>query len=727
MIEHTIYFGSVTSSATDSTSESSVANTSPLFSLLRANDRLLYAVSDTAKVNRMLYHPDLQAFMSNRVRFLWGIQPLEGADEAESYLELYPIASNRSQKPLLKGDLITDARQEFDQYGRPAISMQMNANGAKTWRKMTKSMLNERVAIVMDGRVYSAPVVESEIANGSSQITGNFSLDEAKDLANILKSGSLPAPTRIIEDVVIGPTLAKHAQRQGIISILIALAIVVLFMMMYYARSGLIADLALGFNIFFILGVLTQLNAALTLSGIAGIVLTIGMSIDANVLIFERIREELSAGEKLKTAIQRGYARAYSSIVDANVTTFLTAAILYLLGQGPIKGFAITLMIGIVCSFFTAVFLTRLLMEWIFSKKDSGATAFQSRISSYFSTSINLSIIANRRKAYFGSAILILLGVVAFFAKGGLNLGVDFLGGRAYVVTFDEPPLPAKIEVGLAPYFDHKGVEVKTYGASNVLKITTSYLISEEKEQADQQVKSKLIEGLGTLVGQQDGRANNPPFYISSSVKVGATIAKDIQKAAAGSGVLALLVIFLYIFVRFRGWQFGVGALIALFHDVLVVLSIFMIANVFGFAFEVDQVFVAAMLTLIGYSINDTVIIFDRVRENLHLRPKSPLDQTFNLALNSTFNRTLITSLTTLFVVLVLLFFGGEVLRSFSFALVVGVLTGTYSSLFIASASVVDLLERKKDRIRLQIAQDARICLSSQSAGEEKGSDRLPN
>ena len=676
-----------------------VSNTSPLFSLLQANDRLIYSVSDTLKVSRMLQHSDIRKLIPESVAFLWAAKSISSTSGSTELLELYAISSNRKRKAPLSGDVVTDARQDFDQYGRPAISMQMSATGAKKWRKVTQENLNERIAIVLDDKVYSAPVVESEIKNGNTQITGDFTVEEAKDLANILKSGALPAPTQIVEDIVIGPTLGKQAQEQGMISMLSALLIVVIFMVIYYARSGFVADLALAFNVFFILGILTQLNSSLTLPGIAGIVLTMGMSIDANVLIFERIREELRRGTTLRGAIQQGYQRAYSSIVDANVTTFLTAAILYLLGQGPIKGFAITLMVGIICSFFTAVFLTRLIITWILERKKEQSISFSSFFSRNLFSSLRFSIITQRRKAYLVSGCLILLGLVAFLLKGGMNLGIDFLGGRAYVVSFPKSLTPSlsDLKVGLSPYLGDKGVEIKTYGEEHILRITTNYLTNDDTQTADQQVKTQLTEGLQALTGLQYAKeVSETQFAISGRTKIGATIASDIKRSATKSIILALIVIFLYIFIRFRRWQFGIGALVALFHDVLIVLSAFSIAYLLGFSFEVDQVFIAAMLTLIGYSINDTVVIFDRVRENLRLHPKGSIYETFNLALNETLSRTLITSATTLFVVLVLLLFGGAVLRGFSFTLLVGILTGTYSSLFIAVPVVADLIRAKK-------------------------------
>ena len=687
--------------------EDPLGNLSPLFALIQSRDRLLYLVKDTSKISQMLKDPLIAPLIPNSARFLWGAQPIQATD-GEELMELYVLTTKGKKGAVLQGDVITDARQDFDNYGRPAVSMRMNTNGSKRWRKVTRENLNKQIAIVLDDRVYSAPVVETEIADGSSQISGNFSIEEAKDLANILKSGSLPAPTRIIEDVVIGPTLGRQAQRQGIISIICALVLVIIFMAIYYGRGGLIADLALAFNVFFILGILTQLNAALTLPGIAGIVLTMGMSIDANVLIFERIREELRRGSPLTQAISSGYARAYSSIVDANVTTFLTAAILYLLGQGAIKGFAVTLMVGIICSFFTAVFLTRLVIVYLVRVRKKNDLRFQTSLSSELFKNIRLSIISNRRIAYIISLAVVLLGLGAFFVKGGLNLGVDFLGGRAYIVSFSRTPqTPSALKVGLTPYMDNKGVEVKSYGNDKVFKITTNYLIGDESTEADSLVQAQVIDGLTAITGmnpvsftQGSLRAGDEleanTFFISGSTKVGANIASDIKSASAKAIVLALVVIFFYIFIRFRRWQFGLAALVALFHDVLIVLAVFSIAHLLGVSFEVDQIFVAAMLTLIGYSINDTVVVFDRVRENVRLHPKSDSKETFNLALNETLSRTVITSATTLFVVVVLLLFGGAVLRGFSFTLLVGVITGTYSSLFIASPLVIDLGKRKK-------------------------------
>lgn len=686
------------STAVDSTFNSQV---SPLFSLLKAQYGLVYDLKDTAQVNRMLKNAKVQQVIPATIKFMWLVKPIKNQDElsTDEFLELYAIKSSRGGKAPLSGEVIVDARQDLDQRTQPAISMNMNATGAKKWKKLTGENTNRRIAIVLDNYVYSAPNVQGEIPNGSSQITGNFTLEEAKDLANILKAGSLPAPTTIVEDVVIGPTLGKVAQDQGMLSIFAGLAIVILFMIAYYSGGGMVANLALFFNVFFILGILAQLSAALTLPGIAGIVLTIGMSIDANVLIFERIKEELKNGAGLRQAISSGYGKAYSSIVDANVTTFLVGIILYTLGQGPVKGFAITLMVGIACSFFSAVFITRVIVEWMSKKGDNSKISFTTGLSKNALAGMNFDFISKRKFAYLFSSTFIAIGIIAMIVKG-LTYGVDFTGGRSYVVAFDQPVESSALKVALGSSFDNQGVEVKTYGSNNVLKVTTSYMINDESDQADAQVKEALVSGVSEFTNlsyvQDDTKAAEGNFTIVSSSKVGATIAEDIKSASTESVVFALIVIFLYILVRFRKWQFGLGAIIALFHDTLFVLSAFAIANLLGFSFEVDQVFIAAMLTIIGYSINDTVVVFDRIRENLAIRTNSEMKDVFNESLNSTMNRTMITSITTLIVVVVLFIFGGAVLKGFSFALIVGILIGTYSSLFIATPIVVDLNKEKK-------------------------------
>lgn len=662
---------------------------------------LIYNVRDTAKINRILEREDIQAVIPATMRFLWDVQPKEKGEDltGPDLLELYPIRTNRNGKATLTGETISSASASLNERAEPEVTMQMNATGSRLWGKMTRENIGQRIAIVLDNYVFSAPYVRGEIPNGSSSISGGFmEIEEAKDLANILKAGSLPAPTTIVEDVVVGPTLGKVAQDQGLNSILVGLIIVIIFMVIYYAKGGLIANLALFFNVFFIMGILAQFGTSLTLPGIAGIVLTIGMAIDANVLIFERIKEELRNGSGLKAAISSGYSKAYWSIFDANVTTLIVGFILFTLGQGPVKGFAITLMIGIVCSFFSAVFITRVIVEAFSKKGDNAKLSFANAFSRNALTNLNFDFLSKRKLAYAFSMIFIGIGIVAMIVKG-ITLGVDFKGGRSYVITFDQAKTPTEIKTSLGNYFEGAGTEVKTFGADNILKVTTPYLIDDESDEADLQVRNELIRGLSESTGLtyiEDGaQLSDGNFTISSSSKVGATIADDIKNSSYKSAIFALICIFVYIVFRFRKWQFGLGAIIALFHDTMFVLSAFAIANLLGVSFEADQVFVAAILTIIGYSINDTVVVFDRIRENMGIKSGSELIPVFNESLNNTISRTFITSVTTLIVVIVLFLFGGAVLQGFSFALLVGIIIGTYSSIFIATPIVIDLNRKK--------------------------------
>ena len=687
----------------DSTALDSLGNNqlSPLYSLLKSPPQygLVYSVDDTSRINRILARSDVQSLLPSDLDFVWEVSPRQQGDL--ELLQLYAVKRGRGGKAPLTGEVITQARQDYDQNSQPAISMQMNAEGARLWRRLTAGNVNRQVAIVLDRRVYSAPVVNEEIPSGNSSISGNFTIDEARDLANILEAGALPAPTRIVEEAIVGPTLGKEARQQGLNSILAGLGLVVIFMILYYAKGGLVANVALIFNIFFVLGILAQptINAALTLPGIAGIVLTIGMAIDANVLIFERIREELRSGSKLRTAIDAGYSKAYSSIIDSNATTFLTALILFVFGQGPVRGFAVTLMIGIVCSFFSAVFITRVIIEWMTRKGDQSKVSFATPLSRNAFANLNIDFMSKRKLAYAFSGVVIAIGMIAL-AINGLNLGVDFKGGRSYVISFAEPVVSSDLRTSLDDDFDGTSVEVKTYGANNVLKVTTSYLTDDESDEADAEVRDRMVAGVEEFTDftfQEDNAvavADNS-FTISSSTKVGATIADDIRNSSIEAIFFSLVVIFLYILIRFRRWQYSTGAIIALFHDVLFVLGAYAIAGLLGINYEVDQVFIAAMLTIVGYSINDTVIVFDRIRETLGYRPRTPLNEVVNESVNNVMSRTLITSLTTLVVVFVLLVFGGEVLRGFSFSLFVGILVGTYSSIYIASPVIVDLTKRR--------------------------------
>lgn len=645
---------------------------------------LTYSVEDTGKINDILQDPKVKSMIPSSMSFLW-----EKAGENQTGVELVPVKRGRLGKAPLTGEAITDARKEFAQNGRGyEISMTMNASGAKTWRNLTRKAVEtstpsnrNRIAIVLDNTVYSSPYVNEEIPNGVSSISGDFTEEEAKDLANVLKAGKLPAPARIVEESIIGPSLGKEAISQGLKSSIAGLVLVVIFMVLYYSLGGMIANLALLFNIFFIMGILAQLHAALTLPGIAGIVLTIGMAVDANVLIFERIREELRAGKSVAMAIKDGYGKAFSAIFDSNITTILIGIILAWLGSGPVQGFATVLIIGIATSFFSAVFISRVVVEFMVKRKGVKENSFETFIAKSFHGSANFDFISSRKKAYIFSAIIIVIGFATILTNG-LNLGVDFKGGRSYIVQFDQPIPASDIKSDLTGFFENKGTEVKTYGDNRTLKITTSYMIDDESKEADTKVKTALESGL-------KGYSSVNPKIIGSE-KVGATIADDIMSASIISVVFSLIAIFLYVFIRFRKWQFGLGALIALAHDVLIAFSIYGIATMLGMSLEVDQIFIAAILTVIGYSVNDTVVVFDRIRENVEISPKDNLTNVMNKAINDTLSRTIITALTVLIVVIVLLLFGGDVLKGFALVLIIGATFGTYSSIYIATPIVLD-------------------------------------
>ncbi|OKL39130.1 protein translocase subunit SecDF [Pontibacter flavimaris] len=647
-------------------------------------------VRDTATINELFSRPDVRTLLPSNMKFLWGVKPITEGKQA--FVELYAIKKGRDGKAPLGGDAINDARQDFDQHGRPEISMTMNPTGARKWARLTGDNVGRQVAIVLDNYVYSAPVVQGEITGGSSSISGNFTIDEAQDLANILKAGKMPAPTRIVEEAIVGPSLGQEAINQGLLSTVAGLVVVVIFMIAYYSRGGMIADLALLFNVFFILGVLAQFGASLTLPGIAGIVLTLGMAVDANVLIFERMREEAAKGRSMREVINAGYEKAFSSIFDANVTTFLVGFILYFFGSGPVKGFAITMMIGIVTSFFTSVYISRLLVESTF--KRAGKLSFSSSLADKMFRNVKFDVMKIRKPAYGFSIALIAFGFIAM-AITGPNLGIDFTGGRSYVVEFEQAVPASEIREGLLDDFQQEGTEVKTFGASNRVKIITSWLAEDESTQADEQVRTALEQGL------QEYAEFNP--QVLSSSKVGASMADDIQNTALIAILLSLAGIFLYVMLRFRKWQFSLGGVVALLHDALIILAVFSILHLFGISYEMDQVFIAAVLTIIGFSINDTVVIFDRVREYMHDNPRATIRQIVNPALISTFSRTIITSLTLFLVVVILFLFGGEVLRSFSLAMIIGVLAGTYSSLFIATPIVVDTI-REEDGTKQPVA-----------------------
>jgi SecD/SecF fusion protein len=634
-------------------------------------------VNDTGIIMTYLNYPEVKAVLPADVKFLWSVNEVQ---EGSRVFSLYALKTERGKAPL-DGSVITDAFQNYDQItGKPDVNMKMNPAGARRWKAMTEANIDKWIAISLDNKVYSAPQVNSVIPNGSSVIQGGFSIEEAKDLASVLKAGKLPVTVDIAEEETVGPTLGAESVRNGLISLVIGFLLVLFFMGFYYRSSGLVANIALFANLFFIIGILSSLHAALTLPGMAGIVLTIGMAVDANVLIFERIREELKAGKSLKAAIEDGYRNAYSSIIDSNLTTFLTGIILLIFGKGPISGFAVILVIGILTSLFCAIFLSRLIFTWMLAKEKP--ISFGSEKTTNMLSGLNFDFMAKRKLAYIVSGSVIVIGLISLMTRG-LNLSVDFEGGRTYVVQFDENTSVTEVRDLLTPIFG-SSPEVKTYGSPSKHKITTKYRINDNSDNVDQEVQ----EVLQTTLGEKypDG------FVIEKSQKVGPTFARDIEISAILSILVGLIGIFLYIVVRFRKWQYGLGALVALVHDVLLVIGLFsLLWGVLPINLEVDQAFIAAILTVVGYSINDTVVVFDRIREMLSLHTKSPLYATINTALNQTISRTLITSLTTLLVVLILFLLGGEIIRGFSFALLIGIMVGTYSSLFIATPIVVDL------------------------------------
>jgi len=657
-----------------------------------------FAKKDMDKVKGYLDLPEVRKLLPSTLRyvnFAWG-KPNPNAD----IVDLYVIKSNRDGVAPLSGGVIVDAVQTYSQIGQPAVSMQMDGKGARIWENMTGKAFKEgsNIAIVLDDVVYSAPGVNNgAIAGGRSEITGTFTLNEAIDLANVLRAGKLPASAEIIQSEIVGPSLGKEAIQSGIYSFLIALLIVLAWMIFYYGSSGLYADIALALNILLIFGILAGLGAVLTLPGIAGIVLTIGISVDANVLIFERIREELRKGKGPQKAVNDGFNNALSSILDANITTGLTALILFVFGTGPIKGFATTLLIGIGTSLFTAIFITRLFVDGrLFNGKK---VSFSTKATEGLLSNLSFAFLGKRKVAYMVSGGLILVSL-ASLTVNGLNQGVDFVGGRSYTVRFDQIMNPSEVEKGLVDAFG--SAEVKTFGEDNQLKITTKYKIEEEGSEIDQEIYNKLYASLqnylpdGYTFDQFINGAEDKTVGIMSSIKVGPTIADDIKNNSYLAVIGSLIVVFLYILLRFRKWQFSLGAVAAVFHDVLIVLGIFSLTySIMPFNMEINQAFIAAILTVIGYSLNDTVVVFDRIREYTNDHPKWKLGETVDGALNSTLSRTLNTSLTTLLVLLAIFIFGGESIRGFMFALIVGVLVGTYSSVFIATPVMFDTQKKE--------------------------------
>ena len=662
-------------------------------------------VLDTAMVNDLLSKKEVRALLPTEIKyakFLWDYKSVEGADGAD-VISLYAIKGNRNDKPTIEGDVILDAGQVFDQLNKPEVSMTMNSSGTKQWAKMTADNIGNFVAVVLDDYVYTAPSVNQVISGGRTSISGgSMTVAEAEDISTVLKAGKLPATARIIQIEVVGPSLGQEAIDASFLSFGLAIILVLLWMIVYYGKAGAYANVALIVNILFIFGVLASFNAVLTLPGIAGIILTIGMSVDANVIIFERIKEGLFKKKGLKQSVEEGFSikGALSAIIDANITTLLTGIILYVFGTGPIKGFALTLMIGIATSLFTAVFITRLLID---SSVNKGSNlTFNTGVSKGWFQNINVEFLKKRKIAYIISGAIILAGIASIFSIG-LKQGVDFKGGRSYVVRFDQDMNATEVAGTLKDAFG-SAPEVKTYGQANQLKITTVYKIEEEGTEVDEEVQNTLFTGLQPYLGDTSYENFKPGFEkqgagVMSFMKVEPTIADDIKTSALYAVFGSLIVVFLYILLRFRKVSFSLGAVIAVFHDVLIVLGVFSITyNFMPFDMEIGQSFIAAILTVVGYSLNDTVVIFDRIREFAGSYPNWKYSKVVDSALSSTLGRTINTSLTTLLVMLAIFLFGGDSIKGFMFALIVGVVVGTYSSLFVATPIMYDSSKKEEKK-----------------------------
>ena len=677
------------------------AGNNPLFEKFQLGQTGSYAVGiaavqDTAAIGAMIRKKEIRRLLPANlqfVKFLW-----ERPSEDSEVASLFALKSNREGSPRMGGDVVSDARDQFNN-GKPVVSMSMNTRGAKEWEKLTGDSYNNQtgIAIVLDNKVYTAPGARGVISGGQTEISGTFTVNETKDIANVLRAGKLPASAEIIESEVVGPSLGQEAIDSGFMSFAIAMMFVLLWMIFYYGKAGIFADIALLLNILLIFGVLTSLSAVLTLPGIAGIVLTIGMSVDANVLIFERIKEELAKGKGKAQAVADGFGNALSSILDANITTGLTAIILFVFGSGPIKGFATTLLIGIATSLFTAIFITRLLVDWYIGGKNRRLD-FSTGVTKNLFKNVGINFLGKRKIAYVFSAILIAVAIFSLLTNS-LQQGVDFVGGRSYQVRFEKVVNASEIASELNEVFG-SGTNVKTFGDDNQIKITTPYKVDVEGIEVDNEIQSKLFDALqkylpdGLSLQNFKVGGDGKSIGILQARKVGPTIADDIRNNAFLAIIGSLFVVFIYILIRFRKWQFSLGAVVAVFHDVLIVLGIFsLFGTIMPFNMEIDQAFIAAILTVIGYSLNDTVVVFDRIREIIAEKGWRGGENT-NLALNSTLSRTLNTSLTTLVVLLAIFVFGGESLRGFMFAMIVGILVGTYSSLFIATPVMYDTLKK---------------------------------
>ena len=660
-------------------------------------------VKDTANINRML--KQVSSVFPRNIRFAWCVKPNKAVSGNVEFIDLVALKANRDNRCSLGGEVVTEARQDYDQNGRVEVTINMNTEGAKAWKRLTGDNIGRQVAIVLDNYVYSYPVVNDEIPNGTSKISGgDMTVEEAQDLANILKAGKLPAPARILEENVVGPSLGQEAITSGFWSFIIAFCLVLIYMVFFYSKAGIAADIALLVNILFFFGVIASFGTVLTLPGIAGIVLTLGMAVDSNVIIFERIKEEIAAGKGIRLAVADGFKAAYSAILDGQITTFLTGFILFEFGTGPVQGFATTLMIGICTSLFTSIFITRLILEnWLDKDRE---IKFSTEMTRNFLKHTKFDFINFGKTAFIIGGIMIVISFGSLAVRG-LNLGIDFQGGRNYVVRFDKEVSVAQVREALAsvPEFKDDAPEVKTYGPSRQVKITTKYEINSNDPDIDAKIQGMLYTGLKGFFSKDmtydqftsDSEKSDMMLGIMSSQKVGATIADDVTRKAVLAVIISLVVIFVYIAIRFKRWQYGVSSIIALAHDTIIVIGMYsLFYNILPFSMEVDQSFIAAVLTIIGYSINNTVVIFDRIRENVTLYPKRSWYERMNDGVNSTLLRSINTSGSTLVVLLAIFIFGGETIRGFVFALLVGIFAGTFSSLFIASPVAYMLFRGKK-------------------------------
>ena len=671
------------------------------------------AAADTALINKYLSRPEVAAVFPAEFRPMWGVKPSEYVSGDNVY-ELVAIkASSRDGKAPLDGGSVTDARVEYNerQGGEPSVSMTMNADGASTWARLTKENVGRQIAIVLDGTVYSYPNVLNEITGGVSSITGNFTIEEATDLTNVLKSGKLPAPATIVQEQVVGPSLGAASIRAGLISFLIAFILVLIYMIFFYKGAGVAADFALLTNVVLLFGVLAAFGAVLTLPGIAGLVLTLGMAVDANVIIYERVKEELKAGKGLGKAIHDGCANAYSAIIDGQVTTLLTGLVLFFFGSGPIKGFATTLIIGIITSVLTSIFITRIIFDDRVSKGKS--ISFETNLTKNFLKGTKIDFLGGRKWSYIVSGALIVISLCSIFIKG-FTYGVDFTGGRTYVVRFDKPVTAEEVREAASNVFDlaaaeqglsGTSVEVKQFGGDSQMKITTSYKYEDESTTVDAEIEGMLFEAMKGFFDENltladfTSTLDNPNGIISSD-KVGASIANDIKRNAVISIILALIVIFAYIAFRFKGWAWGLGGVVSLAHTAIIIIGFFsLFSGILPFNLDVDQTFIAAILTIIGYAINDNVVIFDRIRENLGLHPNDDFKQTVNKSLNATLTRTVNTSVSTLLPMLAIAIFGGESIRGLSVALCVGILIGTYASIMIGTPIMFDTMMARRKKL----------------------------